>query len=103
MLDNLKARIKRMGKAWTENNDGKTLPSDMDASQHSGDPIMNPLEGASLDAEILKTEKYLEELKQLRGDEVRPVHVWTQGLLPGAVKIRSCAGDASHAAHWEKL
>jgi hypothetical protein len=103
MQYNLKARIERMMNAWTENNDGIELPSNMNASQHSGDATMNPLEGASLDAEILKTEKYLEELMQMRGDEVRPVHVWTSGLLPGAVKIRSCAGDASHAAHWERV
>jgi hypothetical protein len=86
MLDNLKARIKRMAEAWTENNDGKTLPSNMDASKHSGDNVSEQ----DLDTEIEMLEERLDLLKAKREGQDRHVHEWEPGQLPGAVRIRTC-------------
>ena len=91
MFDKLKARIK---KAMTDEILG-THDGTLEDEQ--------PLEGESLDAKILALESELAGLYKIRDGESRPVHVWTQGQLPGAVKIRTCAGDASHASHWEKV
>jgi hypothetical protein len=109
MWHNLKVRIKRMSKAWTENNDGKTLPSDvvMDASQHSGDAPMNTLVGEELDAEIEKRQADIDILIARRdGDTTRHIHQWVPGELPGAVRIRTCKAklqDGTLCGKFEKV
>lgn len=55
----------------------------------------------SLDEQIEVKKAELSELEELRNGGA--VHHWTPGQLPGAVKIRTCAGDENHASHWEKV
>lgn len=83
-----------MTKAWTENNDGKELPDDMEATEHSGDFIT----AEELDAQILEAQTRLEVLQAKREGENRHVHVWKKGLLPGQIEIRTCECGA-----WERV
>lgn len=102
MLEKFRAQaretVRRMAKDILDNTGEQALASD--GAQQASE---QPLEGESLDAKILTLESELAELHKIRDGESRPVHVWKQGQLPGAVKIRTCAGDASHASHWEKV
>lgn len=59
-----------MSETWTENNDGKTLPEEMDASQHSG------------------YEDAFE--KAMQNNRSSHDHKWKRGILPGNVCMKSC-------------
>jgi hypothetical protein len=101
-------KFKRIGSAimdaWTNNNDGINLPSEMDASQHSGD-FVRGIENIPTQHLTAMHEDITAELEKRKVAEAAAFHAdpenqgkiaphdhkWKRGLLPGQKYVRVCS------------
>lgn len=76
----------RMSEAWTENNDGKNLPDNMDASQHSGYENIPSTDHPHV---IDISSDHIPGTEDVDG-VIEHFHKWKRGILPGNVYMKSC-------------